>query len=170
MKQSGIASRMSSNQQRFSQPAKLNLVSLMDIFTILVFFLLVNSGDNQLVQNNNDNLVLPASTSSEQPEETLVVAVSKTDIVVGGRPVAMLSDIQDGDGIIAALAEELKYQAGRKTQLSEKEKAQGLAVTVMGDEDLEYDILKRVMATCADANYRDLSLAVAKSSSKKKEA
>ena len=161
---------MSENQQRLAQPAKLNLVSLMDIFTILVFFLLVNSGDNQLVQNNNDNLVLPASTSSEQPSETLVVAVSKTDIVVGGRAVVSLEDVISNEGLIPALTEELMYQAGRKTELSDKEKAQGLAVTVMGDEDLEYDILKRVMATCADANYRDLSLAVAKASSNKKEA
>ncbi|NIQ08461.1 MAG: biopolymer transporter ExbD, partial [Gammaproteobacteria bacterium] len=52
MKPESMASQMSQIQQRYGAPAKLNLVSLMDIFTILVFFLLVNSGDNQLVQNN----------------------------------------------------------------------------------------------------------------------
>ena len=52
MKKSGIAQRMQQNHRRFLRPARLNLVSLMDIFTILVFFLLVNSGDSEILHVN----------------------------------------------------------------------------------------------------------------------
>jgi len=161
MKPDSAASHMSDLTKRYGAPAKLNLVSLMDIFTILVFFLLVNSGDNQLVQNNK-HIELPASVSNQLPEEALVVAVSDKDVVVGGRPVATMEDVLAGDGMIAGLAEELKYQAGRKTELTEEEKQKGLKVTIVGDQEISYEVLKRVMATCAEANYRDLSLAVTK--------
>jgi len=156
-----IAQRMGQTQKRFGTPAKLNLVSLMDIFTILVFFLLVNSGDNQLVQSSKD-IELPASVSSQSPEDALIVAISANDIVVGGRAVATMEDVLKSNGLIAGLSEELKYQAGRKTELTDIEKQNGFKVTIMGDHEISYEILKRVMATCADANYRDLSLAVNK--------
>ncbi|MDX1693293.1 MAG: biopolymer transporter ExbD [Ketobacteraceae bacterium] len=161
MKQPSLASHMSDIQSRYAKPAKLNLVSLMDIFTILVFFLLVNSGDNQLVKNNK-HVELPASVSKERPGESLIVTVSKNDIVVGGRPVATMEEVLGSNGLIAGLAKELNYQAARKTDLTELEKQNGLKVTIMGDHEISYEVLKRVMATCADSNYRDLSLAVSK--------
>lgn len=164
MKPESMASQMSHLQKRYGAPAKLNLVSLMDIFTILVFFLLVNSGDNQLVRDNK-HIELPASVSNQHPEEALVVAVSGKDIIVGGRPVATMEDVLASDGMIQGLAEELKYQAARKTELTEEEQQKGLKVTIMGDQEISYEILKRVMATCAESNYRDLSLAVTKVSS-----
>ena len=160
MKQSGIATRMADNHRKLSQPAKLNLVSLMDIFTILVFFLLVNSGDSELIQNNKD-ITLPASVSKLSPAETLVVSVSESGILVAGEEVATMEDILAGKGEIQGLAEALQLQAANRPELTDYEKRNGRAVTVMGDQELPYEVLKRVMATCADANYRDLSLAVA---------
>lgn len=161
MKHLSLASHMNDLQARYAKPAKLNLVSLMDIFTILVFFLLVNSGDNQLVQNNK-HVELPASVSKQQPNDALIVTVSQNDIVVGGRPVATMDEVLSGSGLITGLSQELNYQASRKTDLTDAEKQNGLKVTIMGDHEISYEILKRVMATCADSNYRDLSLAVSK--------
>lgn len=160
IKQSGIATRMADNHRKLSLPAKLNLVSLMDIFTILVFFLLVNSGDSQLIQNNKD-ITLPASVSKLSPDETLVVSVSESGILVGGKEVATMEEVIAGSGAIGGLAVELQLQAASRPELSEYERLNGRAVTVMGDQELPYEVLKRVMVTCAEANYRDLSLAVA---------
>lgn len=52
MKQSLRAKRMAKHHRRLNQAPKMNLVSLMDIFTILVFFLLVNSSDVEVLQTD----------------------------------------------------------------------------------------------------------------------
>lgn len=138
----------------------LNLVSLMDIFTILVFFLLINSGDVEILQTD-DSLELPSSESDNVPEETLVVLINRDAIVVSGRPLVELAGLEFTEtGEIQALAEELQYQASRKPELSEREEEEGLAVTIMGDKDTPYSLLKHIIQTCAAYNFRDIALAV----------
>lgn len=147
--------------KQFMKPAKLNLVSLMDIFTILVFFLLLNSGSNEILKINND-VKLPDSTAQEQPRETTTVMITDEDILVDGRPVATMVDVVNGNGLITGLQEELNFLASKRSALTEQEKVLGRAVTILGDQEVPYEILKRVMLTCAKANYRDLSMAVSR--------
>ena len=54
MVKSARAKRMEKHHKRNKGTAALNLVSLMDIFTILVFFLLVNSSDVETLPNAKD--------------------------------------------------------------------------------------------------------------------
>lgn len=147
--------------QHLMKPAKLNLVSLMDIFTILVFFLLLNSGSNEILKVNND-ITLPDSTAQEQPTETITVLITDEEILVDGRPVATMVDVVNGNGLIDGLTEELQFLASKRTELTEEEKTLGRSVTILGDQEIPYEILKRVMLTCAKSNYRDLSLAVSR--------
>ncbi|SFN20349.1 ExbD/TolR family protein [Marinobacter pelagius] len=151
---------LQSSAKTFMKPAKLNLVSLMDIFTILVFFLLLNSGANQLIKVND--VALPDSTAEERPKETTVVTITEDDILVDGRPVATLDEVIASDGLIDGLMEELTFQASKRTELTEREKSLGRAVTILGDHEIPYALLKRVMLTCAKADYRDLSMAVSR--------
>jgi biopolymer transport protein ExbD len=159
MNQSSIAQRMQQNHKRFLKPAKLNLVSLMDIFTILVFFLLINSGENELIKVSKD-LKLPESVAQTQPGTTVTVMVTLSDIIVDGRPVATMDDVLKSDGVVPGLSKELNYLASKRTELTAEEKAKGRAITILGDQTIPYEILKRVMVTCAKSNYRDLSMAV----------
>lgn len=146
--------------QRKAKAVGLNLVSLMDIFTILVFFLLINSGDVEILQTD-DSLELPSSNSERVPEETLVVMVNRDAIVVNGRPLALLDSLDlTESGEIVALSEELQYQADRKDELTTREEEEGFAVTIMGDKDTPYSLLKKIIQTCALYNYRDIALAV----------
>jgi len=161
MNQSSIAERMQQNHKRFLKPAKLNLVSLMDIFTILVFFLLINSGDSEILKINK-HIKLPDSVADMRPAATITVTVTESDIIVDGRPVATMEDVVGSNGVIPALAQELNYLASKRTQLTVDEKTRGLAVTILGDHTIPYEILKRVMITCAKSNYRDLSMAVSR--------
>ncbi len=149
------------NHKHLMKPAKLNLVSLMDIFTILVFFLLLNSGANEILKVNND-ITLPDSTAQAQPKETITVLITDEDILVDGRPVVSMVDVVNGNGLIDGLTEELQFLASKRTELTEEEKALGRSVTILGDQEIPYEILKRVMLTCAKSNYRDLSLAVSR--------
>jgi biopolymer transport protein ExbD len=155
------AQRMQKNHRRLLQPVKLNLVSLMDIFTILVFFLLINTGDNELLKNSK-HIKLPDSVAETRPEATITVMVTATDVIVDGRPVATMDDVINSDGLIPGLAKELDYLASGRAELTAEEKVNGRAVTILGDHTIPYEILKRVMITCARSNYRDLSMAVSR--------
>jgi biopolymer transport protein ExbD len=162
MKASFRAKRMDRNHRRMKQVPKLNLVSLMDIFTILVFFLMVNSGDVEVLQSDK-NIKLPESVAEQKPALTLLIKISDQDLIVQGRKVASVSDIlSQSSNEIEELSKELEYLASRKPLLSHNEKERGRSVIIMGDQNIPYKLLKRVMATCAQTDYRDISLAVSK--------
>lgn len=160
MKMSMRAKRMARHHDRNSQSAKLNLTSLMDIFTILVFFLMVNSSDVQVLKDTK-TLVMPKSVSSELPKETLLVQVDSTGVLVQGRKVATIPEIEKlEEDVIPGLDQELKYQAERRPQMTEEEQVLGRKITIQGDKEIPYSVLKKIMATCAQAEFRDISLAV----------
>jgi biopolymer transport protein ExbD len=160
MKTSLRARRMARHQGRMKTGSKLNLVSLMDIFTILVFFLLLNSGDVEVLQKDK-SITLPESVAQKKPDATLLVMVNDTDLLVAGRAMAKVKDILALDGLtIPELEQELKHQAARRPNLTESEQEKGRAVTIMGDQSIPYALLKRIMSTCAANDYRNISLAV----------
>lgn len=143
-------------QQRRGRPAALNLVSLMDIFTILVFFLMVNSSDVEVLQTSSE-IELPDSTSEQRPENRLIISVSHEDVVVQGRPVAKVAELlNDRQQLIPGLREELAYQAQRRGTVPEG----GHEITIMGDHELPYWLLKRIMLTCQSEDFARISLAV----------
>jgi biopolymer transport protein TolR len=136
----------------------MNLVSLIDIFTILIFFLMSSTGVEVLTSSKA--VKLPESTAEKAPRETIVVTVSGTDILVGGRRIALVSDaLRSNDDLIAPLKVELDLQASRQVLRKENEK-HGKAVTIMGDKDIPYRLLRKVMYTAARANFSDVSFAV----------
>ncbi len=160
MKQSMRARRMARHHRRLSRLPKLNLVSLMDIFTILVFFLLVNSSEVDVLSRDRD-IQLPTSVSEQLPDDSLLLVVGGEQILVNGRPVASLQEALDSDDDkIAGLHEELLDRAQRARPLTEEEQRLGRPITIMGDRNIPYSLLKRIMATCADTGYRDIALAV----------
>jgi len=135
----------------------LNLVSLMDIFTILVFFLLVSSGAQQLP--NSKDITLPASIADNVPKETLIIAITRTDVLVQGKKVATISDLlENKETIIADLEKELKFQAS-KSQFTTTDKKAGRAITIMGDENIPYQLLRKILATCRQADYTRIAFA-----------
>ncbi len=166
MKQSLRAKRMAKHHKRLGGGSKLNLVSLMDIFTILVFFLLINSDDVEVLQNN-EAIELPKSVAEQKPDNTLVIMVSANDILVNSQPIATVTDVlQSEEAEVKGLAVELNYRAQRAGELTELQEQKGRAVTIMGDATIPYQLLKKIMATCATTDYRDMSFAVSQISAK----
>lgn len=162
MKFMGRAARMERHHKRHKAGAAINLVSMMDIFTILVFFLLVNSSDVEVLPNAKD-IVLPDSTAEEKARESVIVLLTDTQVLVQGEPVADLDAINaSSDLIIPELKAALENQAGRAILAAADQEA-AIAereVTIMGDREIPYSLLKKVMATCTAAAYGRLSLAV----------
>jgi len=156
MKMSRRAKRMDRHHKRKGH-ATLNLVSLMDIFTILVFFLLVNSGEVQVLPNAKA-LTLPEAAAEQKPKETLVVMVNQNEILVQGHRILDLSQPLPPGTLLPALQQELLQHAER-AKSSTLEPFSG-NITIMGDKEIPYYLLKRVMATCAQSEYPHVSLAV----------
>ena len=155
---------MDKRHKRKQGGASLQMVSLIDIFTVLVFFLLINSADVQVTLDTS-TLQLPASVAENKPKEAVVVMINAKDILVQGRKVASVSEVAASKGnIIEALKTELDYQAARASTITKK--GEGNDVTIMGDKAIPYALLKKIMLTCSSANYSNISLAVSKRASK----
>ena len=167
MVKSARAKRMEKHHKRNKGAGVLNLVSLMDIFTILVFFLLVNSSDVETLPNTKD-LQLPESIAEEKAKETVVVIIGEEDIIVQGTPVAKIADAMKIKGNdIPALRQALKSQNDRVLRREAQDDIAGREVTIMGDKEIPYRLLKKVMATCTASDYGQISLAVLQKSSDK---
>jgi len=156
VKLSGIQKR-ALRRDRHKASLDMNLVSLIDVFTILIFFLLFNVGPAETLTATRA-VKLPASTADASPRETVVVTVSRDEIVVGARTVARVSDVMaQGGDVIEGLRSELEQQS-RRTVVPERGRAQ--AVTIMADKDIPYQLLRKVMATCTNADFAEVSFAL----------
>jgi biopolymer transport protein ExbD len=155
--------RRAQRKARGGAAMDMNLVSLIDVFTILIFFLLSSaSGVETLVSPKA--VKLPLANVEQAPKDTVVLVVSGEDILAEGRRVAMVSEVLASTGdVIPGLKTELDILATRKAVRDEnKTKADkdGQAVTIMGDKDIPYQLLRKVMVTCAQAGFSDVSFAV----------
>jgi biopolymer transport protein TolR len=165
MVKSSRAKRMERRHDRGKRGLALNLVSLMDIFTILVFFLLVNSSDVEVLPNAKE-IQLPESIAEDKAKETVVILIGETDIIVQGTPVAKVADVMKRKGNdIPELRQALKSQNDRVLRKEAQDDIAGREVTIMGDKDIPYRLLKKVMATCTESDYGQISLAVLQKSS-----
>jgi len=158
MKQTGIQKRAARGGRNTSS-VDLNLVSLIDIFTILIFFLLSSATEVETLPSSRA-VKLPESTADTQPRDTIVVVITGTEIVVDGRKVADVADVMRTDAdMIAPLKAELELLSKRQV-IREKNQASKAAITIMGDKDIPYRLLRKVMVTSARANFTDVSFAV----------
>jgi len=140
--------------------AGLNLVSLMDIFTILVFFLLMNSGDSQEIEKATF-ISLPDSQASSSFQNDLLIFVGDDYISINDENIVSLSEVDKLKGkTVEQLANALNGYAKEQGELTKFEEGNGRSVTIMGDQEVPYLILKSVMATCSQENFRDIALAV----------
>ena len=167
MSNSNRAARMERRHDRSKKGASLNLVSLMDIFTILVFFLLVNSSDVEVLPNTKD-VQLPESIAEDKAKETVVIIIGEVDIIVQGTVVAKVADVlAQTSNDIAPLRQALLSQNDRVLRKEAQDDIAGREVTIMADKEIPYRLLKKVMATCTNSDYGQISLAVLQKSSDK---
>jgi biopolymer transport protein TolR len=159
MSMSNRARRMLQHQMRHRADAELNLIPMIDILSVMVSFLLVYSTNVEVLQNTKA-IEIPESIAEQVPRQTVVVMLTKQELYVQGEPIATVDEIRATDGdIIAPLREALKRPTLVGQEVTEKDLAER-EITVMGDRALPYEVLKKVMRTCTDADYGRISLAV----------
>ena len=139
---------------------KMNLTSLMDVFTILVFFLLVNSGSVEVMEAPK-TVVLPESKVETKPRETVVIFVSPEEVLVQGVAVAQVSDILDNETMtITPITDRLAELDRRVLGPTTAVVAQTREVTILADKSVPFDVIRKIMSTCTEGGYENVSLAV----------
>lgn len=150
------AKRMERNHKRAKTPS-INLVAFMDILTILVFFLLVNSSSTQRIPSRKE-LTLPVSVSKIAPQDTLVIQITRTTILLQGTPIGTIEDVlKSSEASISKLRDELMALAPKNANAGED--AKDLKVTVVGDENIPYELVRKILTSCQEANYTKIAFA-----------
>jgi biopolymer transport protein TolR len=136
------------------------LVPFIDMMTILVVFLLAHTAEVDILPNTK-NISIPQSLSERKPNAAVVVMVTTDSVYVDGKPVGSIAEIVANPGnVFAPLKAALMAQndlalgGAQKTEIAKRE------VTIMGDKNTPYSVLKRIMLTCSDAEYGKVSFAV----------
>ena len=157
MKNSRRMKRMSRNRQPVP---KINLTSLMDVFTILVFFLLVNSATTEVLETPKQ-ITLPASTVEDKPRETVVIFIGPEQVIVQGEAVARTQDILLDEGHdVPPIGERLALVSDSVIGLRTQAVAESQEVTILADKSVPFRVVKKVMSTCTAEGYGRISLAV----------
>jgi biopolymer transport protein TolR len=153
--------RIKKHRQRGHHGTHMALVPFIDMLTMLVVFLLLHSSDVEILPNTK-NITIPQSIAELKPRETVVVMVTTEDLLVNGRAVAKLADVNNASAtlIIEPLRLALKEQVDSSLRYSAQVDLADREVTIMGDKNTPFTVLKRVMATATAADYGKVSLAV----------
>ncbi len=144
----------------------LNLTSLMDVFTILVFFLLFNSSSSEVVEAPKQ-IKLPDSVVEAKPRETVVIMVSPETVLVQGEVVSGTPDlIASKEETVPAIRVRLRELERNIIGLSTRGVVDSKEVTILADRTIPFSVLKKIMSTCTGAGYGKISLAVIQKASK----
>ena len=142
----------------------LNLVSLMDVFTILVFFLLVNSSSSDVMEQPK-NIKLPESVVDAKPRETIIVLVTEDNVLVQGDVVMTTAEvIASKDSVMEPIRDRLLQQQKKVIGFKTRAVAESKEITVLAHRTLPFKLLKKVMSSCTSAGYGKISLAVVQKS------
>jgi biopolymer transport protein TolR len=147
-------------QERARRWPKLNLVALMDVFTILVFFFLAHSSDEEAVAGSK-LVSLPEAATDQRPREALVVTITPEHILLEGERVTAVSKaLVSSAAEIVELRAALRAQVENQPQREAESAGNAREVTVMGDKSIPFRLLNKVMVTCSRAGFGRISLSV----------
>jgi biopolymer transport protein ExbD len=165
MAQLSALERRAQRKARGGAAMDMNLVSLIDVFTILIFFLL-SSATGVETLTSPKAVKLPLSMAEQSPKDTVVLVIADDDILLDGRRVASVKEaLATADDLIPGIKAELDVLGARvavRTETASQIAREGHAVTIMADKDVPYRLLRKVMFSCARADYSDVSFAVRK--------
>ena len=157
MRSSRRIRRMARNKKKVMN---LPLTSLMDVFTILVFFLLFHSGSSEILEAPKQ-IKLPDSVVEAKPRETIVILVSPEVVVVQGEAVVDTAQLLDTSvGGVPEITDRLARLERNIIGINTKTAIEGREITILADKMIPFRALKKIMSTCTASGYGRISLAV----------
>ena len=138
----------------------LNLTPLMDVFTILVFFLLFHASGSEVMEAPKQ-IRLPDSVVETKPRETVVIMVSPEVVLVQGEAVISTPQLlEDKIETVFEITDRLKQLERNIIGISTKAIVESKEVTILADKTIPFKALKKIMSTCTGSGYGRISLAV----------
>ena len=157
MRTSRRTKRMGRNKRKVTG---LNLTPLMDVFTILVFFLLFHSSGGDILETPK-HIKLPDSVVETKPRETVVLMVTPEVVLVQGQAVISTPELfDDRVGMVDAVTQRLEQLQKNVIGISTKTVAESKEITLLADKTIPFKVLKKIMSTCTASGYGRISLAV----------
>ena len=144
--------------------APIPMTSLMDILTCLLLFVLKSVVLEGEVISPAPGVNLPESSSNSAAQNSIAIAIFDDVVMMDGEVIASVSKAVKSDNLmIAPLANRLR-EAHRKSEeiaqlRGDTEDFHGRA-SIQGDRKITFAILHRVMFTCSQSGYEEISLAV----------
>ncbi len=144
--------------------ADLNVVPMVDMMTMLVIFLLQQFSATGEILYMQKDIKLPDARHGQQIEVAPVVAVSGAQVVVSGQKVADVAELdKDAGAVIPPLVEKLLDEKKRWEFIhqndADREKAWKGEVNVQADVRVPFRVVRRVMASAAEAGYGNINFA-----------
>lgn len=141
----------------------LNLIPMMDVLSVLVFFLLFHSFNGTMPEGR---IALPDSVVETSPRQTVTIVVTPDIVMIQGDSVINTADLfNDSIGTIhevTARLEELERHNGTSLATGDE----GKEITLLADKTIPYNVLKKIMSTCTASGYGRISLAVVQKAEK----
>jgi biopolymer transport protein ExbD len=159
---------MAGHFKKKKESGSLNITSMMDMFTIILVFLLKSFSAEGSLLTNADNLVLPNSASKKKPSEvSLQLAVTQDMILLDNQAVVPTEDArnippEEANPVILKLEEKLKVcyaQEEEMVRMGALNQVQG-KIIVQVDKNIDFDVLFKIMHTCGGAGYNNMNFAV----------
>jgi biopolymer transport protein ExbD len=145
--------------------ADLLITPLVDMFVIIVLFLIANFSATGEVLMMTKDIQLPEAANVKEVEMHPVVMVSNENIIVSGESVGRVADLTREDSLsIPALEEKLRDMKKKFEDLHTMARDDADAfkgdVNIQAHKDVEFRVIKRVMFSCATAGYNNINFAV----------
>ncbi len=156
--------RKNPGKSRGMTPTPLRLTSMMDILTVLLLFLLKSFVVEGEVITPLPGVDLPESSSDTSPRASVVVAIFDDTVMLDGQMVTRVQGVSADEGLlISRLAERLDRTRAKELEIARlrgEEADYSSKIAIQGDRDIPFEILQRVMYTCNQSGFGDISLAV----------
>lgn len=164
----GMAAHM---DRRTPSSFKIQITSMVDMFVILLVFLLKSYSTSPVNITPKDGLRLPESSAITDPVDVVKLIVAEDGVfvedkkvmeLVKGRVPAGAMDAND-PSFLKSLYEALDERAKHAQEISKVNDSFEFdgKILMQADRELSYEILQKVMYTSMMAGYADVKLAVA---------
>ena len=142
----------------------INLIPMMDVLTVLVFFLLFHSFNSTLP---DAQIALPESSILTRPRETIAIVVSAESVMVQGEAVVSTPKLLDnGIVLVKELKDKLDQLGNGIIGAGAQAAVKTMEITLLADKTIPFKVLKKIMSTCTACGYGRISLAVAEKAEK----
>jgi biopolymer transport protein ExbD len=159
MRESRRLKRMERNNK--SHYVRLNLIPMLDVLSVLVFFLLFHSFNGDMPEQR---LALPQSVVETKPRGTVAISVTPEAVLIQGEPVVGTPALfDDRIGTVHEVTDrlaEIQRSMNNDTGTKMVAEAETREITLLADKTIPFKVLKKIMTSCTASGYGKISLAV----------